>query len=365
MSMRGSDDEEMSVGLLADPGLAAALVDRLDGSLPELLATGVDDTVTWTVDTVHDPFEAMYPDIALLMGKACEHVRGTVWDLVICVTDQPMLNGSDVVVASVHTTERVAVISLPALGGFHRHRLRASVVAVVAYLMERDESRLHGMLPVSTCSVFQSDTHLDVLMARRWAVLHTVVGMVRVNRPWRLLRGLSTALAGALTGMTLGVLYSAIWMLGSALGTLRLAVVTVVSVVVLILWIVAGHELWEGPRRDPQIRLRNISTVVTVAVGAVAFFVTLFVIALAAVALVVPPAYLGGVLGHPVKVADYVTIALMASILGTVAGAVGSGLENDTTVREATYGYRARQRRSKVERDAESGTTPTHRYRKE
>ncbi|ONI79972.1 hypothetical protein ALI144C_24985 [Actinosynnema sp. ALI-1.44] len=365
---RNDTSKDIAVGLLVDPGLAAKLADRLHGSLPERLRAAVDDTVRWTVDTVQDPFEAMYPDIGLLMEKACAHVRGTVWDLVICVTDQPMLNGRDVVAASLHTAERVAVISLPALGGLHHHRLHTVVMAAVACLLTEDGTRETGLrrnLPMPTYSVFRSDAHLDVILRRRWALFQAVVGMVRVNRPWRLFRGLSMALAGALAGMTFGILYSTIWTLASALGTVRLIAVTGVGVAVLAVWIIAGHELWESGKRDPEIRLRNISTVATVAVGAVAFFATLFLIALAAVALVVPPAYLAGVLGHPVGFPDYLTIALMASVLGTLAGAVGSGLENDTAVREATYGYRARQRRDRVERDAESGTTPTQRYRRD
>ncbi|MCE7010840.1 hypothetical protein LWC34_49765 [Kibdelosporangium philippinense] len=341
---------DVAVGLLTDPGLAAELVDRLHGDLSERLGA--------RVDVVHDPFEAMYPDISLLMEKAREHVRGTVWDLVICVTDQPMPGDSGVAMAGLHTADRVAVISLPALGWFHRRRLRASIVEIVGYFVSCETPAM----PVPTTSVRRSESHVDVVLPRRWAVLQAVIGMVRVNRPWRLFRGLSRALAGALTGMTFGVLYSTIWTLAAVLSPARLAAATVAGIAILTVWIIVGHELWESA---PQTRLRNISTVVTVAVGAFAFFVALFAIALGVMALVIPPGYLAGVLGHPVGLSDYVTIALMASVIGTLAGAVGSGLENDTTVREATYGHRARQRRSRVEHEAEDGTTPTLRYRKD
>lgn len=372
---------EVAVGLLADPGLPATLADRLGEALPERLRAGVSDEVTWTVDTVHDPFEAMYPDGEPLVEKAREHVRGTVWDLVVCITDQPMQDGSGVFLADIHTADRVAVVSLPALGGWRLgHRLDAVVVAIVACLVTRsDEPRqavalteLRRRLPARTTRVLEPEEsgspNLHVIRPRRRALPYLLVGMVRVNRPWRLLRGLSTALAGAMTGIAFGVLYSSIWTLGTALSPLRLAGVTVAAVTAMTVWIIVDHELWErrprtGGSPDPDVRLRNASTVVTVAAGTVAFFLAMFVVALAAVALVIPPHYLATTLGHPVGVPDYLAIALMATVLGTIAGAVGSGLEDDLAVREATYGYRARERRQ-VADEATRDTSPLRRHRK-
>ncbi|NRN67095.1 hypothetical protein GC106_43280 [Kibdelosporangium sp. 4NS15] len=343
-----------AVGLLADPGLPAVLADLLHDTLSDRLRAEASDAVKWTVDTVHEPFEAMYPDDDQLMGKARQHVRDTVWDLVVCITDQPMWDESGVVVASLHTDERVAVVSLPALGAWDlRRRLGDLVVRIIAYLTGLS-SRLPG-------DVVHESPYVDIVRPRRWAVARLLTGMVRMNRPWQLFCGLSRALAGALTGMTFGVLYSTIWTLGASLGPWRLAALTTVAVGALTVWIVAGHDLWE---RRPHVRLRNASTVVTILVGTVAFFLAMFLIALAAVALVIPPDYLSNTLGHAADVSDYVIVALMASVLGTIAGAVGSGLEDDVTVREATYGYREQQRRRRVEREAEDGTTPTRRYRR-
>ncbi|WP_158839780.1 hypothetical protein [Saccharothrix deserti] len=385
----------VAVGLLADPGLPATLTDRLRDALPERLRDGVTDEVAWTVDTVHEPFEAMYPDYSPLIDKAREHVRGTVWDLVVCVTDQPMQDDSTVVVASLHTADRVSVISLPALGGWRlRRRLSATVVAIIGYFTAQTHdprepvaiSELRRRLSSRTTCVLgaepgsphldahadaHADSRVEVVRPFRRALPRLLAGMVRVNRPWRLLRGLSRALAGALTGIAFGVLYSTIWTLGTSLGPLRLAGVTVAAVAAMTVWVIVGHELWErgrrtdGGGRDPRVRLRNASTLVTVTVGTVAFFLAMLTIALAAVALVIPPSYLAGTLGHPVGPSHYLVLALMASVLGTIAGAVGSGLEDDTTVREATYGYREQQRRRRVEGVADSGTTATSRYRRD
>lgn len=65
---------------------------------------------------------------------------------------------------------------------------------------------------------------------------------------------------------------------------------------------------------------------------------------LVACLLVITPGYLASNLGHPSGFSDYLETALMATVMGMVAGAVGSGLENDTTIRQATYDYSERQR---------------------
>ncbi|RZQ64568.1 hypothetical protein [Amycolatopsis suaedae] len=362
--MASSDGVNLTtVGIVADPGLPAALAERLRHTLPGRLGLAATEEVRWSVETDRAPFELMYPDSSALLEKARQYVRGRPWDFVICVTDQPMYSGSDVVLARIDTTDRVALVSLPAFGGTGlRRRLTAAVVAIVSHFVAyaggagNDQPRPRRQLPVPGARM--SSTHpdpsrLDITVSGRRATARLLAGMVRVNRPWRLLRGLSTALAGALTGIAFGVLYSSIWSLGSALGPLRLAGVTVTAVAAMAVWLIVGHRLWEpqqpATERDREVRLRNASTVATVTAGTVAFFLAMLAIALAAVTLVIPPPYLAGTLGRPVGVVDYLVIAVMSSVLGTIAGAVGSGLEDDTAVREATYAYRERERRRRLD----------------
>ena len=85
----------------------------------------------------------------------------------------------------------------------------------------------------------------------------------------------------------------------------------------------------------------------TVVNGVAVFFFALFALNLAAAALVIPAHHMATVLGHPVGAIDYLRISLMSSVLGTIAGAVGSGLEDDETVRRAAYGTR-RQIRQRI-----------------
>jgi hypothetical protein len=58
-----------------------------------------------------------------------------------------------------------------------------------------------------------------------------------------------------------------------------------------------------------------------------------------AAALLIDTAVLKQNLQRPVDVTDYLTLAWIISSLATVGGAIGSGLEDEDTVRAAAYGY--------------------------
>jgi hypothetical protein len=67
--------------------------------------------------------------------------------------------------------------------------------------------------------------------------------------------------------------------------------------------------------------------------------VVLFVGTVLAAALLIDTSVLEQTLQRPVDVTDYLTLAWIISSLATVGGAIGSGLEDEDTVRAAAYGY--------------------------
>lgn len=360
----GPEPDTVVVGVVADPDLPARLARDLARTLPAILAEG-DDRTRWRVEVAHEPFEAMYPDLEHIIDKAARRVRDTSWDLALCLTDLPLRSDGRTVPASLDLSHRVALVAVPALGGVRlRTRLRELAAGIVGVLYPGADSdtsaavaRLTARLPFRHVHAVD-DGSGTLLVARGGPVRFPALlaGMVRANRPWRLFVGLSSAFAGALTGTAFGVLYSNIWQLATALGPFRSIGVVLAAVAAMTVWIIAGHGLWEraGPgetARTRDVRLRNAGTTVTVAIGAMFFFAVLLLVTFAAVCLIIPPAYLSEVLGGPVHPGDYFTIAVMASAMGIVAGAIGSGLEDDLTVRKATYGYRERERRNWVARN--------------
>jgi hypothetical protein len=355
----GDERPSIVVGLLADPDLPNDVAQRLADLLPESLSERISDHVSWTVETWCDPFEAATDEYSRLLDKARQRVRGTNWDMAICITDVPLLTGTDAFVANVSLQDNVALLSLPTLGGMRvaqrAHDVTVALVdeltAGLATTFSRTAPPQHVRRSVAGHTFRRDapadDVDLEFITSR--GTLRLLAGLMRANRPWQLTLGLSTALAGAAAGSAFGILYSNIWSLSAQMEWWRVLGATLGALVVFVIWLIVGHGLWE--RRSPSLnftRVINTSTVLTVSTGVAMFYAALLLINLAAAALVIPPDYMGQVLGRPIGPAAYLRVALLASAMGLVAGAVGSGLEEDETVRRAAYSQREQERRARA-----------------
>lgn len=348
-----SDTDTVTVvGLLADPNLPGELATRLAEGLPQVLAARLDAPRTWEVETVVEPFEANDRGERAL-DRARERVRRTRWDVAVCLTDVPARSSGVPVVAQVGERDRVAVVSVPALGGVRLlPRVRDAVVELVERLLGIDAAAAApaARRPTRRAALVTepgalTDDPDETVLTRRGS-LRLLAGMVRTNRPWRLTVGLSTALAGAAAGSAFGLLYSNLWTLAAALEPWRLGLAFVGSIAVFVAWLIVGHRLWERGHLEPGLdRLLNLGTVLTLATGTGLFSLALLVLNSIVASVIIPASYLTHVLGHPSGLADYVRIVVLATIMGVVAGAVGSGLEDDATVRLVAYGHRQRERR--------------------
>lgn len=200
------------VGILADPEGAPAEVGRhLVEVLPDRLSERFDDGRDWTLRVRYERLpggELGTHDEMLVHGSRRRVELG--WDLVVCVTDLPLRDGKRPLVADVASARGVAVVSLP---GFGATRLRRRVTDVVRELVVElatgaDEAEPDDGGPL--CQVMARDLpgpfrvvapeapDIDarvVATRGRWRLL---VGMVRDNRPWRLLFGLRATLASTM-----------------------------------------------------------------------------------------------------------------------------------------------------------------------
>ena len=187
--------------------------------------------------------------------------------------------------------------------------------------------------------------------------LRLLAGMVRDNRPWRLVPHLSSATAAAAATAAYGVVTSSFWTMADALPPWRLALITLLAVAAMTTWLLVYNHLWERPRdrrERGKVVLYNVSTLVTLLFGVACMYAILYVLTLFAAGIVIDGGYLATRVGHPAGWREYATVAWLAASIGIVAGALGSSLENEDAVRRATYSHREQQRQAR-DRAAERG----------
>ena len=257
------------------------------------------------------------------------------WDVLVLVTDLPRRAGTKPVVAGVDVEHGVAMISLPALGAvLVRHRARALLVRVVRQLVSRrlgidGDHRGQGM--VARLREVLAPTQ-RVPADRESAATHlALVG----------LRGRLRLLAGT----------AAYGIIADALSPLRLAAITVVTILVMTVWLTAYNHLWGAAFRSRRTTQSHAVQRVhgDHAGDRAGVHVRDPVRARAARG----GGYFAQSLGHPVGAGSYLNLVWLCSSVGIVAGALGSSLEDEETVRNATYGRRERERQERNRRRRE------------
>ena len=388
---QSAHDGSVALGLIPAPEMPQRLAEELSTELPELLSRRVDDRVSWEVSVVCDPLTGSDPDAARVIDAARERMMEEGWNLAICLTDLPIRVDGRPVVAAVSSAYGVAVLSLPPLGvTLLRRRVREAILQLVNELYEgnpeigwdgeyRDEQvgagevrrpgsrpnqlvdrRLTELLsPISR--ITSTDEHDDVdirfVSPKLRGHLRLLAGMMLANRPWRLFTTMKGTLAAAFATAAYALVMPIIWQMADSLSWVRLLALMVLAIVAMVFWIIVAHNLWERPAaqeaRD-QAALYNAATVLTLSVAVLFSYAVLFVLVLVAAGVFLESGFLQSNLGHPVGLADYVRLAWMATSLATVAGALGSGLEDEETVRDATYGYRQQRRNAPGESEGGS-----------
>ncbi|MCW3004340.1 MAG: hypothetical protein JWQ20_3638 [Conexibacter sp.] len=364
-----ADRGTITLGLIASGPAPEQLAEALAHDLPPLLAESVSEDVAWEVPVVADPLAATPGTPATQMIDAARRrMLRDGWDLAICLTDLPLRIGRRPVVADASATHGVGLLSLPALGAvqLRRRALEAVVRLVDGLTGESLELREHGAprrarvarrlrelaTPVRRVQPDDEDVDLRFVAAVLRGNLRLLAGMLRANRPWRLVARLSRALTAAVAVTAYALVTSDVWRLSTNLGVPRLAALTVVSLTFTVGSLILAHGLWEpvgGRRGREQIVLFNVVTALTVLIGVLTLYGVLLALTFAATGLVIDDGVLARALDQPAGLRDHAEVAWMVASLATVGGALGSAVESDIAVREAAYGYRPERR---TERDA-------------
>ena len=163
---------------------------------------------------------------------------------------------------------------------------------------------------------------------------------MRANRPARVIARLSKALAVALGTAAYAMTSSSIWMLADGMAWPRLALLAAASVVTLCVVLVLAHGLWErasGQDDREAAILFNLATSATLALAVVSLYASLLALSAVAGAALISPSVFHDSVGHAPALADYLKLGWLAATIATLAGALGSLIESDESVREAAY----------------------------
>jgi hypothetical protein len=294
-----------------------------------------------------------------LVQVARQRMLDEGWDLVICLTDQPLFAGRRPVTAHASVTHGVGLVSVPALGPV---ALEANVTEAVLRLLDRllgqdrersrrRRRRRRRLVPSHLVDrgspVGQARTQDGGTVKFTTAVvggnLRLLFGMVRANRPYRLVAGLSRALAAALGTAAFGLCSPGVWQIADGMGWARPPILSAVAVIVTSASLIVAHGLWEHvphgrPSRE-RVLLFNLATAATVLIGVVTLYLALLAIILGCAEAVIVPSVLEQQLQHHAGFADYFRLAMLVSMLATVGGALGAALESHRVGRQAAYGY--------------------------
>jgi hypothetical protein len=356
-----SQQEQIVIGLLAAPGMVYELAEQLARRLSRVLGARFPG-ISFDIEVRVEPMAAASEDDVDLVEIAHRRMLSEGWQLAICLTDFPIHIGSRPVTAYASATHGVGLLSVPAFGAVNLDdRLEQASLHLLEGLLgehvdepqgdadRQRHDRIRGRLeelasPLGHAEV-QEDHAVRFVRAVWRGNVRLLIGMLRANRPWRLIAGMSRAIVGALGLDIFGVASPGVWLLADGSSWWRLLVISLASILGVCVSLIAAHRLWERtyspkPEARERVVLFNLATSLTVAIGVITLHLALFAINLAAAALLISPPVLSKQVGHSVDVVDYVTLAWLVASLATLGGALGAALENDRVVREAAYGQR-------------------------
>jgi len=346
----------MRVGLCAAPELPAQLAVDLAEQLPELLDHHHDGR--WRVALAEEPLLAGRESVEEILDAGCQARSAEGWDAAICLTDVPLRDGAQPLVAAVDRHDKVAVVNIPAFGAtLLKPRVRKAAVALIGDIADEaleGPNQLKGRRPTEILTPVRRETAPDARADVRYVMptglghIRLLSGMVRANRPWRAFSGLSSAVVAAFGTGAYALLSTSIWQLSGELGWPRLGAIMVCAVTAMVAWLIIGHGLWEkaeNGKRPKDAALYNAATALTLGIAVLCGYAAMFVLLFGVAALLIEGGVFKDNAGHAAGIGAYAALAWLGAAIGTVAGALGSKLESIDEIRHATYGHNQCRRR--------------------
>nr|WP_062515499.1 hypothetical protein [Halobacillus sp. KGW1] len=372
------------VGLVAAPGYPDKLGAILENELPDMLAYYVDETADWQVEYKVLSLTGATEDPREVLEATLDEKQEQGWTFAIALTDLPLFHDKKTLIAETLARGCTALISLPGLGAAPMvKRVREAILQLINEMYygssdkdrEKAEERIQSkdkdkypelknksstklmrrrglelFSPILREAPVEMDSDVDVrftIRSRVVGLLRLITGMVRANRPWSMFPAFMKVIVLAFTTGAYALVFPTLWKLSDHYSTWRMLLLSVLSILAMIIWIILAHHLWERKKDKENSHLRrlyNTVTFFTLAVSVMLYYALLFLIFLVTVFLLIPKSMLESQLSADVGYMQFFYIAWTATSVSTIIGALGSALENEEVVLSATYGYRQRQR---------------------
>src|SRR4051812_2333039 len=356
-------DGAVVLGLVAPSGMLRELAEQIAAELPGELADRLGD-VNWQVRVGGAERADALPSTEALEESVRRRMQDEGWDLAVGLTDLPLRANRRPVTAHASAMYRVGLVSVPALGArsVPRRAMRAVLNLVEGLLgeevgrgsdaggtgrLDRMRQRLDELQSPLAPSRAEEDGTIAFVGATLRDNLRLLVGMVRANQPERVIARLSRALAVSLGTAAYAMTSSSIWMLSHGMAWPRLALLAAASIITLCVVLVLAHGLWEqasGQDDRQSVVLFNLATSVTLGLAVLTLYAGLLVLSVVGGAALIPQSVYHGEIGHAPALADYLKLGWLAATIATLAGALGSLIESDESVREAAYRHHADHR---------------------
>ncbi|WP_174615091.1 hypothetical protein [Virgibacillus ihumii] len=363
--------KQISVGLIPAPELPEDIVNKLVGRLAAVFSKQIDSDISWNVEVVRDQLTGASGRGDEIIERAVTLKKENDWHYAVCLTDMPIFSDKKVVLAEDDDRYGVAQISLPAFGAFPlKTRVKKAIIQMVSELYFRVNGGNGQFTIKNNNKLLRSDVSLSpikkilpserntgvrfVVVPRIHGIFRLLAGMTYANQPWKIIPSFKSVVAIAFASGAYGLVFTTLWSISAAYGYLRFIVLMLVAMAAMVIWIIFAHNLWENSSRRVSRKLTmlyNMITVSTLTTAVVAYYIGMYVLFLMAVAFFVPPDLFASTvgLGKDVTAGHFFQLAWLVTSVATIAGAIGSGLEDDKAVRKIMYGHRQWQRYKETE----------------
>jgi len=360
--------EKSKIGIIAAPELPTKLAHEISDDLLKELKQQRGNDISWEVEVVTDALVGVAEEADELVKELKKWSEEKNWKYTFCLTDLPNFKEQRARLGHANLTKNITILSIPAFGWSTTKRIKNTIIQIVQKIYRYDtnakaekqdkatkENTTGGKPPlfslIHTEETEENDgVYLHYYFSQKWiGRLNILWGMIYANRPWQVMISFRSVIAIAFATGAYGLIFPSLWMISNAFSWVRLLVLMVFAISIMIAWIIQTQNLWEKNTSKSQKNLRrlyNLSTLLTLGIGVISYYVILMALLFFLILIIVPSGLYRSQVGlsSPPDIFHYIKLGWLGASISTTAGALGSSFEDEEYVRNIAYGYRQNKR---------------------